>query len=325
MNYLKTFLPHIFGNKKGKSFVLPQNLDWGTLKFEEKLMFHTLRNELETFTDTLVVSELNPDQIYHLMSFKEHLSPDFLNVLTGHYPVEWKIFQRAKKAAILSRLDVQEILNHKVYKLSLIALFKPDRSLPGRLFIRRSDGSFVHKKNGDLWSVKVLGTSGRGLPFNHSNGTTPAGVFSVDSVMPEANKKYEFGAHRRLIVNFLVKSPNEENIKQFLPRTQHNSSWWLPSVVGRELGRSLLRIHGTDRVNKNPFSPYFPMIPSSGCLTTTERNFMGLVQINDQRILLDTLMEALGLSPDYENESKIHGLLYVIEFDDTYQALEFRS
>ena len=143
--------------------------------------------------------------------------------------------------------------------------------------------------------------------------------------MPEANKNYEFGAFRRLIVNFLQNSPGEENIKQFLPRTQHNSSWWLPSIVGRELGRSLFRIHGTGKVNKNPFTPYFPMIPSSGCLTTTERIFMGLVQINDQRLLLDTAMEALELLPSYENELKIHGLLYVIEFDDTYQALEFQS
>ncbi len=325
MNYLKTFLPYIFGNKKGKSYVLPADLDFDKLNFEEKLMFHTLRNDLETLTDTLVIKDLIPQQIYQLMSFKDHLDSDFLNDLIGHYPVEWNLFTKAKVGCALKRSEVQEILNHKTYKLSLFALFGKDRSIPGRMFIRRADGSFVHKKNGDLWSVRVLGTSGRGLPFNHSNGTTPAGVYTVDSVMPEANHPYEFGKFRRMKVNFLAASPNEENIKQFLPRAQHTNTWWLPSIVGRELGRSLLRIHGTGRVNKNPFSPHFPMVPSSGCLTTTERNFMGLVSINDQRLLLDAIMMALELEPSFENESKIHGLLYVIEFDGTYQALEFRS
>ena len=141
--------------------------------------------------------------------------------------------------------------------------------------------------------------------------------------MPEANNHYEFGAHRRLIVNFLKSSSNEENIKQFLPRSHRERSWWKPSLVAREMGRSLLRIHGTGRVNKNPFSPYFPMIPSSGCLTTTECSFWGMIKISDQRLLLDALMDSMGLPKSFENESKIHGLLYVIDFDGTYQALEF--
>ncbi|MBC7428361.1 MAG: hypothetical protein H7336_07100 [Bacteriovorax sp.] len=325
MNYLKTFLPHIFGNKKGKSFVLPAILEWDKLSFEEKLMFHTLRNDIETFIDTLVVSDLTTQQIYHLLSFREHLTTEFLNDIIGHYPFEYRTFNSAINGVVLNKVQVQEILNHQTYKLSLIAIFQKDRSIPGRLFIRRADGSFVHKNNGDLWSMKVLGTSGRGLPFNHSNGLTPCGVYSVDSVMPEANKNADFGKFRRLIVNFLATSPNEENIKQFLPRNQHSNAWWLPSIVGRELGRSLLRIHGTGRVNINPFSSYFPMIPSSGCLTTIETTAFGLCEVNDQRDLLDTLMAALNLPIAYENESKIHGLLYVIEFDDTYQALEFRS
>ncbi|MBC7713712.1 MAG: hypothetical protein H7177_10250 [Rhizobacter sp.] len=325
MNYLKTFLPHIFGNKKGKSFVLPADLNWEKLSFEEKLMFYTLRSDIETFTDTLVVSELTTSQIYHLLSFREHLPKEFLNDLVGHYPVEYTTFNNAIDGVVLNKAQVQEILNHKTYKLTLIALFQKDRSIPGRLFIRRADGSFVHRSNGDLWSMKVLGTSGRGLPFNHSNGTTPCGVYTVDSVMPEANKNADFGKFRRLIVNFLGTSPNDENIKQFLPCSQHTNSWWTPSIVGRDLGRSLLRIHGTGRINKNPFSSYFPMIPSSGCLTTTETTAFGLKEVNDQRALLDTLMAALNLPITYENESKIHGLLYVIEFDGTYQALEFRS
>lgn len=325
MNYLKTFLPFLFGNKVGKSYELPQSIDWGSLNFEETLMFHTLKGTLEDFIKTLSLSDLSTKQVLHLFSFRNHLPEFFLNDLKNRFHAEYDLFMDALKGEVLSPHAVQEILNYQTHQLSLFALFTKDRSRPGRLFIRKACGSFVHKSNGDLWSVRVLGTSGRGLPFNHSNGTTPCGVYSVDSVMPEANKTYEFGVFRRLIVNFLPSSPREENLKQFLPKSHRDRIWWKPCLVGRDLGRSLLRIHGTGRINKNPFSPYFPMIPSSGCLTTTERSFMGLINIRDQRLLLDALMSALNLPPTFLNESKIHGLLYVIEFDGTYQALEFKS
>ena len=325
MSYLKTFLPYLFGNKKGKSYELPQSIDWGCLNFEETLMFHTLQGTLKTFTDTIVFSELDTKQVFHLLSFREFLSAKFLADLKRSFSKEYELFLEALKGEVLKASDVEELLNHKTHTLSLFALFSKDRSRPGRLFIRRADGRFYTRDNGDIWSVRVLGTSGRGLPFNHSNGTTPCGVYSIDSVMPEANKPYEFGESRRLIVNFLKASPKEENIAQFLPKNHRQRLWWRPCLVGRDLGRSLLRIHGTGRVNKNPFSSYFPMIPSSGCLTTTERSFMGLIKINDQRLLLDALMDSLKLPRTFENESKINGLLYVIEFDGTYQALEFKS
>lgn len=325
MNYLKTFLPYLFGNKQGKSFLLPADLDWEKLTFEETLMFHTLRESIADYTKTLTIQDLTPKQAFHLFSFRNYLPEQFLGELKKHFHQEFTLFTEALKGEELSGREVQELLNYKTHQLSLFALFTKDRTRPGRLFIRKADGTFVHKKNGSPWSVKVLGTSGRGLPFNHSNGTTPCGVYSVDSVMPEANKPYEFGVFRRLIVNFLAATAQEENLKQFLPRSHRERLWWKPCLVGRELGRSLLRIHGTGRINKNPFTPYFPMIPSSGCLTTTERSFMGIVKINDQRLLLDALMLALNLPATFENESKIHGLLYVIEFDGTYQALEFKS
>lgn len=325
MNYLKTFLPYLFGNKEGKSFVFPANLDWEKLKFEELLMFHTLKNDLEAFTKTLKITELSPSQIYHLFSYSRFLPVDFYHELKNHYKNEYKLFTTAKAGEVLKAEAVQEILNYKNYETSVFAIFRRDRKLPGKLFIRDFNGKFVHDEKGYVWSVPVLGLSGRGLPFNHSNGTTPNGVYTIDSVMPLADQNYEFGKYRRLKVHFFPKSEGEEQIKKFLPRSHYECKWWAQCLVGRELGRSLLRIHGTGRVNKNPFSPHFPMIPSSGCLTTTERDFMGLFKINHQRVLLDTLMKAQGLIPLEENESKIHGVLYVIEFDDTYQALEFKS
>ena len=325
MNYLKTYLPHLFGNQEGKSYVLPDNLDWSALSFEELLMFHTLYNSLDSFTKTLDLKNLSNQQVFHLFSFKKFLSKDFLNALISHYKNEYGWFLTATNADVLTTQEAQEILNYKTYVLTLYAVFNPDRTRPGRLFVKNNHGQFVHKKDGSVWSIPVLGLSSRGLPFNHSNGTTPTGIYSIDSVMPEANNTAEFGVHRRLIVNFIKQTENEEAMLQLMPRSLHAHSWWKPCVVGREMGRSLLRIHGTGAVNKNPFSSHYPMIPSSGCLTTTEKKRLGLFKIEHQRELLDTLMTSLELPKTFENESKIHGLLYVIDFDGTYQTLEFKS
>jgi hypothetical protein len=325
MNYLKTYLPYLFGNKEGKSYVFPHDIDWDKLNFEESLMMYSLNDDIDSFINTLDITNLLASQIFHLFSYKKQLDHYFFTNLTSYYPEEYELFLNAKKDEVLKHDDVQDILNYKNYELSLFAIFREGRHKPGKIFVKDSHNRFIHNPNGSVWSIPILGVSGRGLPFNHSNGTTPCGVFIVDSVMPEANQHAEFGKFRRLIVNFIAQSPGEDKIKQMLPTSHYKKSWWLQSVMARELGRSLLRIHGTGTINKNPFTPYFPMIPSSGCLTTTETHLIGLVQVNHQRNLLDTLMKAQGLPVTYENESKIHGVLYVIDFDGTYQTLEFKS
>ena len=325
MNYLKTYLSYLFGNNKGKSYVLPDGIDWEGLSFEERLMFHALGHSMDSFTNQLDLKNLSNQQIFHLFSFRSYLSNDFLNALVSHYKNEYRWYLTAVNADALKTHEMQEVLNYKTYVLTLYAVFSSDRTKPGRLFVKNNNGQFVHKKDGSVWSIPVLGLSGRGLPFNHSNGATPNGVYSIDSVMPEPDQANVFGKHRRLIVNFIKQTENEEGLLQLIPRSLHTHSWWKPSVVGRELGRSLLRIHGTGVINKNPFNSYYPMVASAGCLTTIEKKTLGLFKIEHQRELLDTLMEALELPNSYENESKIHGLLYVVDFDGTYQALEFKS
>ena len=318
MNYLKTFLPLLFGQEKGKSFSLPADLDWSKLNFEEKLMFHTLGHTLPTFIRELDGKTLSTQQVFHLFSFHEYLPIEFFSELRNSHRKEWDLFKASLNPELLGTKDLQELLNFNPGKLSIIALLHHDRYRPGKILIRKNDGKFHTTQEGHLWSVPVLGLSSRDLAFNHSNGNTPQGVFSIDAVMPEANHPYEFGVHRRLIVNFLPE------FHQYLPANHTEQDWWKQSIVARELGRSLLRIHGTGRKNTNPMSSHFPLVPTSGCLATTEVNFMGIYQQFDQRKLLDTLMEASGLQITFLNESKIHGLLYVVEFDGRFQALEFR-
>jgi hypothetical protein len=227
-------------------------------------------------------------------------------------------------AKALVAKDLQSLLDFKTNRPTLYAILKKDRSTPGRLLLKDKNNHFLKGHNGDIWSIPILGLSGRGLSFHHSNGQTPMGVYTIDGVMPEANNKTEFGEFRRLIVNFIKSSPEEAEITQLLPKIHHKLDWWKQSVLARMLGRSLLRIHGTGKCNRNPFSSHYPMYPTSGCLATNESVNLWGRKVADQRLLLDQLMQAQGLEVLFENESKIHGLLYVVEFDDSLSALCFK-
>ena len=323
MNYLKTFLPYLFGNKKGKSLVLPSPIPWGHLNFEEMLMFHALQHSLNSYVNSLDLNTLSKKDVFHLFNFLEFLNRDLKEQVEVRFSDLHSQYQQAIKRSEIKLNELQELIKFKTNTLTLFAVLKTDRRRKGKLLVRKADGQFMTDGKGKIWSIPVLGMSRRGLPFNHSNGHTPSGVFTIDSVMPEANKQKEFGSYRRLIVNFIKPSQNEENLLKFLPRNHHGLSWWTPSVVGRELGRSLLRIHGTGRKNHKIFAPYYPIVPTSGCLATNESSLLGFKKIHHQRLLLDVLMEAMNLPAAYENESKIHGLLYVIEFDDNLGTLRF--
>jgi hypothetical protein len=325
MNYLKTFLPYLFGNKKGKSLEvsIPEIIPWDSLNFEEILMFHALRNSLDSYLHSIDLTIIGKKDLFQLFNFLPFLNVDLRFQLECTFKEEYKYFLEATQASVLNKNELQELLNFKNNKLTLFAILDKKRSRPGLLIIRKANGYFLKNDLSNIWSIPVLGLSGRGLPFHHTNGQTPTGVFTLDSVMPEANNPYEFGKFRRLIVNFIPKSLDESDLTALLPSNHQNKSWWKASVVARELGRSLLRIHGTGRSNLNPFSSYFPFVPTSGCLATKEGDLLGLKRYNDQRLLLDSLQKAMNLPVFFENESKIHGLLYVVEFDDNLSALHF--
>lgn len=324
MNNLKAFLPYLFGNKVGKPliFPLPDKAKWDELCFEERLCFHTLNASLNEYLESLNWSQFSKKEIFHIINFHSFLSQKNFQKITDLFLDDLNFFRQATLASPLSAKSLQELIDFKNDRLTLMAIVPSDRSKRGRLLIRKSNGQFYKRDSGQLWSIPILAHTHRGLSFNHSNGHTPCGIYNIDGVMPEANNQLDFGNFRRLIVNFLKPEDDHEYCLR-LPKSHWSLNWWKQSKLAFLLGRSLLRIHGSGRVNYNIFSAHYPFVTTSGCLATMERGIWG-EQINHQRELLDALMDAQGLAPLYENELKIHGLLYVVEFDGSLSALEFK-
>jgi hypothetical protein len=212
--------------------------------------------------------------------------------------------------------DTATYMNGEYVKSVKLFLFcRQNRLYPCLMVMRDIFGQIVRNNDGTIWTHKALASSSRGLPTYTRNGNTPMGVMTIDSVMAVADQQVAFGKFRRMILNFIPKSVDERLLKSLLPSSSHKEEWWKSSVVARDIGRNLFRIHGTGKINLDPTVPYYPFMRTSGCIAQRENTYDG-VTFKDQRLLLDSIMKAMELEPSYENEVKVKGILYLVELDD---------
>ncbi len=217
--------------------------------------------------------------------------------------------------------DVTTYMNGEYEKSVKIFMFcRSNRLYPCLMTMRNAQGDEIRNADGTLWTHKALASAKQGLPSYVRNGNTPAGIFTIDSVMPTADQQISYGKNRRMILNFVPKSRNESLLRSLLPETSQDDEWWKPTIAARDVGRNLFRIHGSGKLNNDPSVPYFPFMRTAGCIAQRENSYDG-IQYNDQRVLLDAIMTALDLNPRFDNEPKIKGILYLVEIDDTDEAV----
>lgn len=197
---------------------------------------------------------------------------------------------------------------------------RQNRLYPCLMVMKDSKGQPVRAEDGTLWSNGALASAVTGLPSYERNGNTPAGIFTIDSVMPYADQQVSYGKFRRMMLNFVPKSQDEVLLKSLLPKSSWGSDWWSVSTVARDIGRNLFRIHGSGRINTDPNTPYFPFMRTHGCISQRENTY-NAVTYKDQRNLLDSIMKAMDLTPKFENEPKIKGILYIVEIEDKSEAV----
>jgi len=225
----------------------------------------------------------------------------------------------------ISNKEIQDLINFspdlstfkngrykKSVKLFMFCRFKA--KYPCMMIMKDLYGNLAYNEGGKtLWHLPSLGAARFNKPFNERNGNTPQGVYTIDSVMPLANKPSVYGKFRRIILNFIPPSPEEKDLSLLLPESLLAIDWWKESVIARDAGRNLFRIHGTGMKNFNPFSAHYPFVKTSGCVAMREGAYDDFI---DQRKLLDEIMLNLNFTPEYKNETRILGLLYVIRINN---------
>lgn len=287
------------------------------LRLEKILSSLGLKNSM-----SILVSDINYSQALKIASEWIHLGS--LNVQLDEsskalvdkaksYILTLKNF-RVKKPS-----EVYDLIHHSPdlssynnkYLTKLFMFCRHDRNYPCLFVLKNRFDQLVRNSDGSLWTLPSLAQSARGLPYYITNGYTPSGVHSMDSVMPEANRVRAFGKFRRVIMNWIPKGKT----KFLLPQSAQDKLWWKEASLARNNQRKYLRIHGTGKLNTNSQSIYYPHVPSSGCITVREGKY-GRVEYTDQRKILDALMKAQDLLPSYNNETDISGILYVMELDN---------
>lgn len=198
---------------------------------------------------------------------------------------------------------------------------RTNRLYPCLMVMKDRFNEAVRESNGELWVHKALASAKTGYPSYQTNGNTPAGIMTIDSVMPVADQQISFGKFRRMILDFIPRTSSESLLLSLLPETSHKEDWWKPGTVARDVGRSLFRIHGTLKRNTDESSPFWPFMQTSGCIAQRENTY-GDVTFQDQRDLLDMIMLSMGLNPEYSNETKVKGLLYITEIDSENAPVE---
>lgn len=205
-------------------------------------------------------------------------------------------------------------------RLRLFLICRNDRIYPC-IFVARDQSGNLLLKNNKIWSQPALAFSRHNKFFDEFNGNTPSGVYTIDGVMPYADRPVAFGQYRRLILNFIPESAGEELTLGLLPNSSESANWWHEAVIARDMGRNSFRIHGTG--TEAPVGePYYPFFGTSGCIAKRENTYDGIAY-RDQRLLLDELMLALGLKPTFENEVNIKAYLYVININNEQKAVGF--
>lgn len=191
---------------------------------------------------------------------------------------------------------------------------RTNRLYPCLMLMKDKNNEAVREANGELWTHKSLASAKTGYPSYKTNGNTPAGIMTIDSVMPVADQQISFGKFRRLILEFIPRTQGDSRLLSTLPESSQKEDWWKPGTVARDVGRNLFRIHGTLKRNEDEASTFWPFMQTSGCIAQRENTY-GDVTFKDQRDLLDMMMLSMGLNPEYSNETKLKGLIYITEID----------
>lgn len=286
---------------------------------------------------TAILSEPNADTriVYLLAAYEEELlkaGHEEIISLAKNHPQYFDVANDVERKNDITE-DMITDLFHKtpstttymngeyVKSVKIFMFCRENRLYPCLMVMRDVHGEVVRNQDGTIWAHKALASSKHGLPSYTRNGNTPTGILTIDSVMPSADQQISFGKFRRMILNFIPKSRNETLMKSLLPASSHNEDWWKSSVVARDIGRNLFRIHGTGKLNTDPTVPYYPFMRTLGCIAQRENTYDG-VTYRDQRELLDAVMVGMNMVPSYSNEVKVKGILYLVEIDDQNAPVE---
>ncbi len=308
-----------------RNSVSEQAVRWGlnhfaefTPLFRRSLLQHvyTLYHpDFISIIDSLIRDE-NDEKLFAMMA--EYILLDDTTRLNGilelmnHRFPEWKSHPVLQGMILnhsgydpVSRSELEELIRYRenANEATVYVIVNKNRDLPGYAIIQKSDGHIIKYKN-DTLRIKLLARSITNMPGYLTNGNTPTGVFSLQSLSSSNNI---FIGPTPVLMTFL---PFEISLEAFTFGSRKSEQWTMDdydrffpegwsnltqknmAFFAGEAGRSEIIIHGTaidEEYYRN--QAYYPFTPSLGCFCTLERwdSESGVLMESEQMKLIKIL------------------------------------
>ena len=221
------------------------------------------------------------------------------------------------------RPPIKDLFSHNFGegRFILFSLQRLNRDYPGLLIIKNSDGKFIRREDGSIFSISQLARSISDLPSYVVNGNTPQGIFSIQKIKtvksdvigptPAVITALPFEVSPDIFFHTSTKS-KKWKIESYLNLFPVSWRFYFPiqqAFIAGEIGRSGIYAHGTT-VDTEFYADYsyYPNTPTRGCLSAKEiwSKKTGKSIYSDQVSLLKVL----------KNFDPTKGYMIVIELDD---------
>ena len=204
----------------------------------------------------------------------------------------------------------------------ILSIQRKNRDYPGLILIRDGRGNFVKDSTGAYFNVPQLGRSITNLPAYLTNGNTPQGIYRMRGydvsrsifIGPTVNVQLSMPFECKASVFYQNDALPDSafslsTYQNLLPPSFRNYFPLFESYYAGKAGRSEIIIHGST-LNPDYYAgkPYYPLVPTMGCLTSYESwdPKTGQRKLSDQQKIINALIPIGGAK----------GYAVVIEIND---------
>ncbi len=230
-----------------------------------------------------------------------------------------------------NKIDLLEFFQHQqnLHTKIIYSIQRKNRDYPGLAFIQNADGSFVKDAKGKLKTFVQLARSASNLPYFITNGSTPQGIFRIDSTDVSRNQfigptpNIQLRMPNEIPGDSFFIFPNQPIINDSIYLLEYNKllpvKWRTASMqqsyFAGKVGRSEIIAHGTT-IDPTFFKgkPFYPCTPTLGCLCAKEiwDPKTGKLIQSDQVDLVNAFLSTPGAD----------GYLFVINIDDQQKSVQ---
>ncbi|MBN2356471.1 hypothetical protein JXO59_10180 [candidate division KSB1 bacterium] len=204
-------------------------------------------------------------------------------------PILWSLsldFRQPNHERLRLRPPMLDLFRHggERGKTNLFCIQRINRDYPGLTIVKKPDNTFLRNPDGSLFAIPHFTRSLSAQPGYLTNGNTPQGVLSVQSIegagslfigpTPVLNLVLPFEASvAEYFHNPTIQDTawTIEHYKKLLPYSWRNYEPMREAFYAGKAGRTEIIAHGTT-IDPEYYrdKSYYPYTPSLGCLTTLE-------------------------------------------------------